>query len=515
MARKLFKTEESRQDGFFSISIELNNAISPNHPVRIIDKVVDKLNLTSLILSYKGGGTTSYNPRTLLKIIIYAYLCNIYSGRRMERQLEENIYFMWLSGMTRPDFRTLNRFRSKRLGAQIDTIFTQVVELLHQEGLVSLQVQYIDGTKIESVANKYTFVWKKNIDRYDTHFKNKIAVVLEQAKQVIESEKDLQTDNIQEMSSQELESKLDSISSKLKEMDDTPKELVKAVDVAKTEVVDKIKEYEHKREVIGERNSYSTKDTSATFMRMKEDHMGNGQLKPAYNVQISTENQYITNYMMFQRPGDTATLIPFLENFKLRYGFQSEKVVADSGYGSEMNYDYLEDNNIDDFVKFSYFHKEQKRNYKNNPFYKDNLYYNKENDYYICPMGQRMDRVATTHPRSDLGYKSTVTLYRAIRCEGCPMKSSCTKSDKNRTISVNHNLERHKQRARTNLMCFEGLYHRSNRPIEPEAVFGQIKFNRKFNRFSLKGLVGTTVEFGLVAIAHNLRKMIKTVEIAW
>lgn len=242
--------------------------------------------------------------------------------------------------------------------------------------------------------------------------------------------------------------------------------------------------------------------------------MGNGQLKPAYNVQIATENQFITNYYLFARPGDTTTLIPFLDNSKQKYGFQSEKVVADAGYGSEQNYDYLEENNIDDFVKFPYFHKEQKRAFKNNPYYKDNLHYNKDGDFFICTMGQRMTKISTTKTKTDSGYESKVSTYKAIRCEGCPMRSSCSKGESERTVSINHNLEKHRDRSRTNLKSFEGLYHRSKRPIEPEAVFGQIKFNKQFNRFLTKGLKGTTIEFGLVAIAHNLAKMIKYKKIA-
>ncbi len=244
-------------------------------------------------------------------------------------------------------------------------------------------------------------------------------------------------------------------------------------------------------------------------MRMKEDHMGNGQLKPAYNVQIATENQFITNFGIYRRPGDTATLIPFLEDFKSKYGFISDKIVADSGYGSEQNYDYLVENNVDDFIKFSYFHKEQKRNFKLDPSKKENLYYNSSGDYYICPMGQKMRKIYTCRAVTDLGYVTEKTFYKAIRCDGCPMRGVCNKSKTNKIISVNQNLEKHKERVREHLNCFEGRYHRSQRPIEPEAVFGQIKYNKKFNRFLLKGLAGTTVEFGLVAIAHNLGKLIK------
>lgn len=509
MSKIAYKEEIERNNTLFPICVDLSNAINASHPVRIVNSVVDKLNLSQIITSYRPGGTSCYNPRTLVKIIIYAYLCNIYSGRRMEQQLKENIHFMWLSGMTTPDFRTINRFRSKKLKPHIESVFTKVVELLHKEGLVTLKVQYIDGTKIESVANKYTFVWRKNIDRYDTHFRNKIQVVLEKANQVVKSEDELVDTDLKDLPSEEIEKRIDAISSKLEEMESAPKELIDKVKKAKKETLEKVKEYEQKRKIIEDRGSYSTKDEDATFMRMKEDHMGNGQLKPAYNVQIATENQFITNFGIFRRPADTATLIPFLENFKFKHGVVSDKVVADSGYGSEQNYDYLEENKVDDFIKFAYFHKEQKKSFKLDPSKKDNLYYNASGDYYICPMGQKMRNICTTRSVSELGYVSTIKEYQAIRCDGCPMRGACHKSKTNRIISVNHNLERHKKRVRENLNCFEGRYHRSQRPIEPEAVFGQIKYNKKFNRFLLKGLSGVTVEFGLVAIAHNLGKLIK------
>lgn len=514
MSRIVYKQETERENTLFPICVDLSNAIDATHPVRIVNRVVDKLNLSEIITSYRPGGTACYNPRTLVKIIIYAYLCNIYSGRRMEQQLKENIHFMWLSGMTTPDFRTINRFRSTKLKKHIESVFTKVVELLHEEGLVTLKVQYIDGTKIESVANKYTFVWRKNINRYDTHFRNKIQVVLEQANQVINTESELIDTDLKELSSEEIGKRIDAISSKLEKIETAPKDIIDNVKKAKSETLEKVKEYEEKREIIEDRGSYSSKDKDATFMRMKEDHMGNGQLKPAYNVQIATENQFITNFGIFCRPGDTATLIPFLEDFRLKYGLISDKIVADSGYGSEQNYDYLEENNVDDFIKFSYFHKEQKRNFKLDPGKKENLYYNASGDYYICPMGQKMKKIYTSRAVTDLGYVTEKKLYKAIRCEGCPMRGICNKSKTNKIISVNHNLERHKERVRKNLNCFEGRYHRSQRPIEPEAVFGQIKYNKKFNRFLLKGLTGTTVEFGLVAIAHNLGKLIKARKLA-
>ncbi len=162
-----------------------------------------------------------------------------------------------------------------------------------------------------------------------------------------------------------------------------------------------------------------------------------------------------------------------------------------------------------DYVKFNYFHKEQKQSFKNNPFLIDNLFYNPVEDFFICPMGQKMELTGKSEKVSERGYKSEIFLYQAKRCEGCPLRGLCHKSKENRTIEVNHNLRRHKTIVRENLTSEKGLWHRSRRPIEPEAVFGQIKSNRRFNRFRLRGLDGVAEEFGLICIAVNLSKMIK------
>ena len=161
-AKITFKSYNQNQNLLFPPC--LGDLIPETHPVRIVNAILDKIDIREIEATYKGGGTSSFHPRMLLKVIVYAYLCNVYSGRRMERLVNENVNFMWLAGMSHPDFRTINRFRSERLtDGRLDRIFTQVVSLMHEEGLVSLNVQYIDGTKIESVANKYTFVWRGSV----------------------------------------------------------------------------------------------------------------------------------------------------------------------------------------------------------------------------------------------------------------------------------------------------------------------------------------------------------------
>jgi hypothetical protein len=242
-------------------------------------------------------------------------------------------------------------------------------------------------------------------------------------------------------------------------------------------------------------------------MRMKEDHMKNGQLKPAYNPQISTENQFITHVSIHQTPNDTTTLESHLYGFGQAYGKQSKEVVADAGYGSEENYEILENKNITAYVKYNYFHKEQKRSMKNNPFLVQNLFYNKEQDFYVCPMGQRMEKLFESKRTSSNGYESQVFNYQAKRCEGCPLRGKCHNAKGNRIIQVNHRLNELKKKAKELLMSEKGLEHRSKRPIEVEAVFGQLKNNNKFNRFTFKGLENVELEFLLMALGHNFRKM--------
>ena len=482
----------------------LDDYIGENDPVRLVNQVVDELDLGPVIQSYKGGGTSSFCPRMMIKVLFYAYMRNIYSCRKIEAALSENVHFLWLSGKQFPDFRTINDFRSKRLKHQIHSIFSKVVIMLVELGYVSLDVQYIDGTKIESASNRYTFVWRKSVERNKLKLEVKVDNIIKQI------EKGIQDDNRNDdQTPTPINSKI--LKERIKELNTNEKqsreEKKQVKELLKHQA--KLEEYERHLDTLGDRNSYSKTDPDATFMRMKEDHMGNGQLKPAYNVQISTENQFITNFGIYQNPGDTSTMIDYLDSFEEKYDRQSKEISADAGYGSEQNYDYMESKEIENYVKFNYFHKEQKQSFKNNPFLADNLFYNPDGDFYVCPMGQKMELIGRSQRISDRGYCSEISHYQAKRCEGCPLRGSCHKAKENRIIDINHNLLRHKKIARENLTSERGLMHRSRRPVEPEAVFGQIKSNRKFNRFRLRGLDGVVVEFGLISIAINLSKMIK------
>ena len=510
MAKVVYKSYNRNEGGLFPMY--LSDMVPAEHPARVVDAVVENLDIRELERTYKGGGTSSYAPRALLKVIIYAYLSNIYSGRQIEQAWRESIIYMWLGGTLIPDFRTINNFRSRRLVGTFGDLFTQVVKLLVEEGLVTLDVQYIDGTKIESAANKYTFVWKRATETNKAKLEKNVRAVLEQAEQALEMEQK-ESGTERPLTAKEMEERTGRILEKMKEKEvngehalDKPQR--KAVEKVAKESVGKMREYEEKLEILGERNSYSKTDPDATFMRMKEDAMNNGQTKPGYNIQIATENQYITNYGIYWRPTDQGTLIPFMTTFSERYGIQSSKAVADSGYGSEQNYVWMEENGIEAFVKYNMFHAEDKRKYTGNPFLVQNLYYNAEENYYVCPMGQHMEHIGDVQSKSDLGYVSTVSRYRAQNCAGCPLRCLCYKGKGNdrRVIEVNHRSNAFRAKAKERLTSEEGLYHRSRRPIEPEAVFGDIKYDHGFKRFRLRGNEKVKVEFGLVALAHNLRK---------
>lgn len=503
MAKLAIKSDNRKQNLLLPPS--LDELVPENHMVRVVDAVIDRLDISDILSTYRGGGNSAFNPKMMLKVLVFAYLSNVYSSRRIEELLKRDIYFMWLAGMKRPDFRTINYYRGKRLKEGFDTVFTQVVRLLHEEGFVSLKVQYIDGTKIESVANKYTFVWRGSVEKYDARLKAKTEALLRQIEQnhAIENQENPVPE---ELTAEEVTKRVERIKEKV-DADNLGKEERKALKQIETDSVPRMNRYREQLETMGSRNSYSKTDPDATFMRMKEDAMLNGQLKPGYNVQISTENQFITNFGIYQRPTDTLTMISYLESFKARYGMHSKEIIADSGYGSEENYEYMFSNGMTPYVKYNMFHVEQRRSYRNNPFRVSNLFYNPDDDFYVCPMGQKLKFIRQEKRYTASGYQQTVSVYRASRCEGCPLRGQCHKSKRDRQIEVNHTLDDYKARARELLTSEQGLKHRSNRPIEPEAVFGQIKECGRFRRLRLKGLTGAKIDFGLKALAHNLRKL--------
>jgi hypothetical protein len=264
--------------------------------------------------------------------------------------------------------------------------------------------------------------------------------------------------------------------------------------------------YAQQEEILKKRNSYSKTDTDATFMRMKEDHMRNGQLKPAYNVQLSSHNQYIVNYTLHQNPTDTTTLGKHLESFKELYKTYPKVLVADAGYGSEENYLLLAKHKIDGYVKHNQFDRAQ-RSKGTDHFKGDKLEYDKKKDVLYCPIGDPMTRIGYATRKTANGFKQTLTKYQAKNCSGCPLKPACSTQKGNRIVDINHRLRKLKQQANEKLTSEKGIAYRKKRPADIEPVFANLKHNKNFKRFMLKGLNKVEIETGLLAIAHNLGKM--------
>lgn len=486
----------------------LEELLPVNHPARTISAILDRIDLSSIFSLYEGGGASSYHPGMLLKVLIYGYLENCFSSRKLEKAIRENIAFMWLAGMQRPDHHTLNRFRSERLKDTIRDIFSQVVLLLHQEGLLDIKEVYTDGTKIEANANRYTFVWGKAIKKSKERISQQLKELWEYAGSVAGQELGSQGQDFTNPSPEKVAQTVEKINRVL-ERKQVDKKVRQKLNYARKNWPAKLEEYAQKEEILGDRNSYSKTDPDATFMRMKEDHMNNGQLKPGYNLQLSTHRQFVVNYSLHQNPADTKTLKPHLECYREQFGFLPRVCTADAGYGSEENYCFLKQGNVQAYVKYNTFHKELRENKKRNREHGllDNLYYDPQKDRYICPMGQPMERVGVGARLTSTGFVQHYSSYRAQNCTGCPLAGTCKKAEGTKVLQVNRRLQEFKEEARQALTSESGIEKRKQRATDVETVFGHLKHNMGMKRYVLRGLAKVEIETGLRVIAHNLAKM--------
>lgn len=486
----------------------LEELIPAHHPGRTVNQIIDKIDLSAVYSRYSENGSSSYHPRMLLKVLIYGYLENCFSSRKLEKSVRENIVFMWLAGMQRPDHHTINRFRSERLRDVISDIFAQVVLLLHEEGLLDIKEVYTDGTKIEANANRYTFVWGNAIKKSKDRISKQLKELWDYAGSVAAAELGSEEPDFTNPDPEKVTRTVEKINQAL-EGKTVDKKVKQKLSYAKKNWPAKLEEYTQKEEILGDRNSYSRTDSDATFMRMKEDHMKNGQLKPAYNLQLSTNSQFVVNYSLHPNPTDTLTLKPHLELYHKQYGFYPGTCTADAGYGSEENYCFLEENKIEAFVKYNLFHKELKQESKPNRPYSllEDLYFDSEKDRYICPMGQPMERSGESTKPTSTGFLQHYRHYKAKNCSGCPLAAGCKPGNGNKVLKINGNLQHLKAKAKKLLTSEEGKQKRKQRATDVEPVFGHLKYNKGMGRFLLRGKEKVEIEIGLLVIAHNLAKM--------
>ena len=383
-----------------------------------------------------------------------------------------------------------------------------MVQLLSQRGHLSLKEIYTDGTKIEANANKYTFVWGNSIKNNKAKMESQLKELWAYTEQVAAEEiKDTMPIEFKEISPEELTKTIEKIQTVLKDKEEVPKKVKQKINYIKRDWPKNLAKYKEQEDLLKQRNSYSKTDTDATFMRMKEDHMKNGQLKPAYNLQVSSSNQYIVNYSLHQNPTDTRTLSSHLSSYQKLYNQNPESIVADAGYGSEENYELLEKEKIKAYIKYNYFDKEQSTRFLKENYKSDYLTYDEETDTLFCPSGKPMHRIGESRRKSRNGHTQNYSIYKAVNCIGCALREKCHQSKNNRRIELNHTLRHHKIKANELLKSEQGIYHRKKRAYDVEPVFANIKHNKKFKRYSLRGLPKVEIETGLIALAHNLKKM--------
>ena len=490
-----------------TLPLELACILPKDHIVFTIEKVVNALEDSHFQSFYHDFGRPSYHPKLLLSALLFAYSQGIFSGRKIERMMVENLAMQYLTGQLVISYRTINRFRvASGMEELIRQLFIDLSLQLKLEELVTLDCLFIDGTKIEANANKYSFVWKKATDKFSAklqeqlraYFQEEITPLIHQAIEQ-DDEEPISSEQLVELA-QLLEEELAELN---RDIEDTPvkgtndrkikrRKLKKVLRKVKDDFSVRAEKYETYQETFDGRNSFSKTDTDATFMRMKEDHMRNGQLKPGYNLQIATENQFVLHYDIYPNPTDTKTLLPFLES----YPHEFKLVVADAGYGSEENLLTLDQRKIPHLIKYGLFDKEQKKKHKQSARNLANWTYDTNTDTYIHPDGWAYHFSHIQPRKTETGFEQEIKVYKAEQADLAPQKG----------LYVNERYQVLKQLEKEKLLSEEGSRIFAQRKVDVEPVFGQIKACLGYKRCNLRGKRQVTIDMGLVLMANNLRK---------
>ena len=514
----LQKNYSLNQSGYqLKLPLNLETIIPEDDSVRLLSQFVEAMDLTDLYSTYER--INSVSPRTLLKIVLYSYMNGDYSSRSMELNCKRDINFMFLlEGAPAPDHATFARFRSIHFAPCSKRILSEMSNALFDLGAISGETIFIDGTKIEASANKYTFVWKKAVTKNQAKLLMKLADFVAECEQLYDI-KIVYGDTVKIKHVKKLRKKLYA----LKQSENvvfvhgigkrkTP--LQKSIETLEV-YLSKLKEYNQKIHICGDRNSYSKTDHDATFMRMKEDAMGNGQLKPAYNLQHGVDSEYITWLTIGPQPTDTTTLIPFLKDSEEHLKFKYKNITADAGYESEENYQFLEANGQIAYIKPANYEISKTRKYRNDIGKIENMDYDAENDSYICRNAKKLTADYVKHSKSKTGYVSEKTIYKCEDCTGCPYKSECIKGnncktpteERTKTLQVAKAFLKYRREDLERILSDDGILFRTNRSIQAEGSFGDLKQDMQFRRYLSKGTSNVLAESTLLAMAKNMNKL--------
>lgn len=501
------------QDQTYLLPPSLDDYVGKFHIARLISRIIDSIDISNIISQYKGGGTSSYHPRMLFKVWILGYIYHVYTSRRLAKMLREHTVFMWISGNQQPDFRTLNTFR-KRLGKDIKSIFKEIVQLGLRIGLITGEDVFIDHTKFEADSNKHKVVWKKQVNRQLSRIEEELDILFRYIEDLNRKEDaeygdrdyvEMERDSFNDELVGEL---IDKINDRVKEGEisrEFGRDSRKAVRRAK-ELVDRKESYEKKKDILGDRNSYSKTDSDASALMMKDGVT----IRPGYNEGIAVENGFVLNYEINDKASDNVNFKDIVEGVKDNIEKSPENICTDGAYGNEENYQYLEDEQINSFLKYNTYHKEKSVKWNENRFRQNAFEYVKDKDIYICPNDKELLFDTIRKEVTKTGYVETKRLYKASEedCSKCPYKNKCTDGQM-RGLYINDNYLRLKENSRENLDSVKGIEMRSRRSHEAETVFGDRKWNHGFKRFHLRGIDNVKIESGLFYSMYNIKKIYK------
>lgn len=518
---KLLQKDYTTSSLYYQIKLPLDVEIliPADDPVRLLSAFVEGMELSDLYQTYRKIKKNQATPRQLFKVIVYASMNRIYSSRDIETACKRDINFMYLlEGKPAPDHATIARFLSLHFTRCSKKTLAEVSELLYSLGEISGKNIFIDGTKIESVANKYTFVWKKAVTKSQAKLLDKIAEFVGEC-ETLYGLKIVYHNHVSLHTLKRLRKKLYRIKQEegitfVHGIGRRKTQLQKSIETLER-YIEKQKEYTKKLHLCGERNSYSKTDQDATFMRMKEDAMLNGQLKPAYNLQHGVDSEYITWLDISSQPTDTNTLIPFLKDMESYLSFKYEEIIADAGYESEENYGFLEENNQLAFIKPQNYEISKTRKYRMDIGRMENMKYEEEKDCYICKNGQVLLPQYEKKAKTKSGYQRTITVYQSEGCFGCPFKTACIKGnhcktpmeERQKVLYVSKKMKEKRQETLERITSDYGKQLRMNRSIQVEGSFANIKEDMEFRRYLYRGKDKVTAQSIVLAIGYNIKKL--------
>ncbi|WP_194192695.1 IS1182 family transposase [Clostridium chrysemydis] len=521
LIEKLLQKDYTLNQKFYQLKLPFNlDCIIPkDDSVRLLSQFIEEINLTDLYSTYSKIRENQVSPRKMLKIMLYANMNKIYSSRDIEKACRRDINFMFLlEGASAPDHSTIARFRSLHFAPFAERFLTETTNHLYKIGELSGEAIFIDGTKIEAYANKYTFVWKKAVTKNLERLLIKIANLIEECEELF-GIKIIHNNKVQLKHIKKLKKKLYSLKKSegitfVYGCGRRKSSLQKSIEKLE-EYALKLKEYKQKIYICGSRNSYSKTDTDATFMRMKEDAMKNGQLKPTYNLQIGADSGYISWLTIGPQPTDTTTLIPFIINMEKNLNYKYSKIVADAGYESEENYSFIEENDQLSFIKPLNYEISKTRKYKNDIGKIENMIYDAHTDSYTCRNWKHLTTEKTIIRKSKTGYESEKTIYSCEDCSSCSHKSSCIKGnnsklpleERTKKLEISKKFNQQRKEDLNRIISDEGCLLRTNRSIQAEGAFAQIKHDMNFRRFLCRGKNNILAEITLLSVAINVKKL--------